>query len=439
MQAMHGSAGARHSRNRMIGCLIAVLALTALVAPSMASAAKVPPPSTTTYLALGDSLAFGYSQQLYNECESKGDPAACFENGYANDYLKITKGTAGTTGVARLINNGCPGETTESFIGKNLQPYLDGALKGQREKEEAESGQPSPHVSGEAPCAYQEGWNAFHKNGTGGPLHHPYVGKSQLESTLEVLKASSLEGKPVEKITLNIGANDELHFLGGCEKQAEKEVGENAAKGKYNNQVGEEIGKGEFTAEEGAGTEPADKERGEKDAKKDGETKAKECIAKGANGLFAQIAKNTQAILLAIRHGESFGSINYTGRIVYQGGYNPFGEVFAGQGELKPGTNELAGVENIVQNKVAHAFAACVSDPQLTFNPRKSPKEAELLDKWTNMDNFTKFEGKANGPDIHPTPLGYKKLAALLKKEEAKEFAAEVARAEKGAPTGECI
>lgn len=416
MQAMHGSAGARHSRNRMIGCLIAVLALTALVAPSMASAAKVTPPVTSKYLALGDSLAFGYSQQLYNECESKGDPAACFENGYANDYLKITKGTA--NGV-ELVNNGCPGETTASMIGKNLQPFLDGALTPSREAEEAATGHPSPHVTGEAPCAYQEGWNAFHKNGTGGPLHHPYVGKSQLESALEVLGVSAAEGKPVEKITLNIGANDELHFLAGCEAKAKAEVEKSAAEGKYAKQVGEEIAKGEYVPS----AEETPTQRGEKDAAKDGEVKAKECIAAGANGLFAQIAKNTQAIYLALRHGKSFGSVDYNGRIVYQGGYNPFGEIIAGQGELKPGTNELAGVENLIQNKVAHAFGACVSDPQLTFNPRNK-NEPIRLDKWTNMVNTTEFEGKKNGPDIHPTPLGYKKLAALLKGEEAKEVAA---------------
>jgi hypothetical protein len=420
MQAMHGSAGARHSRNRMIGCLIALFALTALVAPSMASAAKVTPPVTSKYLALGDSLAFGYSQQLYNECKSKGDPAACFENGYPNDYLKITKGTA--NGV-ELVNNGCPGETTASFIGKNLQPYLDGALTPQREKENEEKAAKkeegeSPHVTGASPCGYQEAWNAFHKNGTGGPLHHPYVGKSQLESALGVIGQSAAEGKPVSKITLDIGANDELQFIQGCEKKAGEEVGKSAAEGKYNKQVEEEIAKGEYVPSE---AEPPAL-RGKHDAEKDGQQKGEECVSKGANGLFAQIAKNTQAIYLALRHGSSFGSVDYNGRIVYQDGYNPYGDVF-GTGELKPGTNELAGVENLIQNKVAHAFGACTSDPQLTFNPRNK-NEPPRLQKWTNMANFTEFEGKKNGPDIHPTPLGYKKLASLLKNEEAKEVAA---------------
>jgi hypothetical protein len=33
------------------------------------------------------------------------------------------------------------------------------------------------------------------------------------------------------------------------------------------------------------------------------------------------------------------------------------------------------------------------------------------------MANFTESNGKKNGPDIHPTPVGYEKLAALMGKE----------------------
>jgi hypothetical protein len=412
MQAMHGSA--RPKRGRLIGCVLALVAVTALIAPTMASA-KVNPPTTSTYMAMGDSLAFGYSQQLFNECEKLGEPPTCFENGYVNDFYKSTKGLANGE---QLTNQGCPGETTESLIGEHLAAYANYALAESRKQEEEETGQPSPEVTGEAPCAYQE---VDHLT-----LHHPYPGESQLENTLKTIATDDNTGAPVRVITLNIGANDELHFLKACEKKAEEEVGKSASEGKYNKQVESEIGKGEFTAEEGAGTEPADKERGEKDAKKDGETKAKECISKGANALFAQIAKNTQGILVLIRDAGEFGiGFNYNGPIDYQGGYNPYGEVFAGQGELLPGTNELAGVENLIQHKVVNAFAACFSDPQLKFNPRNK-QEPVRLDKWTNMANFTEYEGKKNGPDIHPTPTGYKKLAALLRSETKKEEAAEV-------------
>jgi hypothetical protein len=409
MQAMHGSA--RFKRGRLIGCVIALFVVTALVAPSMASA-RQQPPVTSTYLALGDSLAFGYSQQLFNECEKLGEPAACFENGYVNDFYKTTKGARNGE---QLTNDGCPGETTESMIGEHLAAYANYALAESRKQEEEETGQPSPEVTGEAPCAYQEVDHLA--------LHNPYPGESQLENTLKTIATDEALGKPVRVITLNIGANDELHYLAYCEKKAEEEVYVSAGEGKYNKQVEEEIYKGEFTAEEGAGTEPADKERGEKDAKKDGEQKGKECVSNGANALFAQIAKNTQGILVLIRHAGEFGiGVNYNGPIDYQGGYNPYGNVY-GSGEVVKGTNELAGVENLIQHKVVHAFGACFSDPQLKFNQRTS-KEPERLQKWTNMANFSEYEGKKNGPDIHPTPTGYKKLASLLKSETKKEEAA---------------
>ena len=59
MQAMNGflaSGGRRGSR--LVGCVIALLALAAMTLPSAASAMK--PKVRKTYVALGDSLAFGY-------------------------------------------------------------------------------------------------------------------------------------------------------------------------------------------------------------------------------------------------------------------------------------------------------------------------------------------------------------------------------------------
>ena len=90
MQATNGSP---RSRTRVIGCLMATaLVFSALVFASSASAAKI----NKTYLALGDSLAFGYSQQLYNEHEAEGDPATAFEHGYVNNYaVKLMDATRG--------------------------------------------------------------------------------------------------------------------------------------------------------------------------------------------------------------------------------------------------------------------------------------------------------------------------------------------------------
>ncbi|HMH46575.1 MAG TPA: hypothetical protein VK538_02565 [Solirubrobacteraceae bacterium] len=64
MQAMNGSAVSFRKRGRLIGCCMAlVLAFSALVFSASAGAATPPPP--TTYLALGDSLAFGYTQEKF--------------------------------------------------------------------------------------------------------------------------------------------------------------------------------------------------------------------------------------------------------------------------------------------------------------------------------------------------------------------------------------
>src|SRR5271165_4405024 len=80
MSATHGSARRLRSRSRLLGCaLVALIALSAV----MASSAGATPPIKETYMALGDSLAFGYSQQLFNEHIGTGEPASAFEHGYA--------------------------------------------------------------------------------------------------------------------------------------------------------------------------------------------------------------------------------------------------------------------------------------------------------------------------------------------------------------------
>lgn len=130
-----------------------------------------PPPS---YLALGDSLAFGYSQAKFNSLFPNENPAA-YDTGYVDDFAHLLR--IGHPNL-QVINDGCPGETTESFI------------KG--------------------PCEYQL---AF-------PLHHPYVGgptSSQLSDALTYLKANP----NTSAITLDIGAND---ALGVIERTCEKKV-----------------------------------------------------------------------------------------------------------------------------------------------------------------------------------------------------------------------
>jgi hypothetical protein len=372
MAAMNGS---RRFRVRIIGLVMMLTLGLAAVFASSSGATVLHP--TQYYLGMGDSLAFGYSQQAYNENEAAGDPATAlqFNHGYVNDYYSHLGPALNKVG---LVNDGCPGETSASLIGNGpLAVTLEGVIPG---------------TKGEAPCAYSSVWNAFHKNGLGGPLHHEYApAHSQLEDALTQIATDFALGKPVTHITFNIGANDELHTVKKCEAQAKTEVEE-------------KIGKGELAFEE-----PLDKETGEK--------LAFFCIQKEAPGLFEQIATNQSAALFAIRNAELFDGVpgsNYGGPIIMQGGYDPYGAVFTANVELLPGSNVLAAKLNGVEaTNVAPTFGACFANPQPYFNP-SGAKEPMRLKALTNMGNFTTFEGKANGPDIHPTKAGYARLKTIM-------------------------
>jgi lysophospholipase L1-like esterase len=133
-----------------------------------ASAPRTAAPAPT-YLALGDSLAFGYSQGKFDSLYPEENPAD-YDTGYVDDFAKVLKLFQPRL---QVVNDGCPGETTESFI------------KG--------------------PCAYQLEF----------PLHHPYSGgpdSSQLSDALAYLDAHP---GTVSPITLDIGANDALGLIEG--------------------------------------------------------------------------------------------------------------------------------------------------------------------------------------------------------------------------------
>jgi lysophospholipase L1-like esterase len=128
-----------------------------------------------SYLALGDSLAFGYSEAKFDELYPEENPAD-YDSGYVDDFAKLLK--IGDPNL-QVINDGCPGETTESFIN--------------------------------GPCEYQLEF----------PLHHPYVGgpsSSQLSDALAYLTAHP---GTVNPITLDIGANDALGVIETtCKREA---------------------------------------------------------------------------------------------------------------------------------------------------------------------------------------------------------------------------
>jgi lysophospholipase L1-like esterase len=125
-----------------------------------------------TYLALGDSLAFGYTQPVFSRLHVAGDPAAenpvAFDKGYVDDLGRLLQRYQ--PGV-EIINDGCPGETTESFI------------KG--------------------PCAY----------GLTYSLHHPYWGGTRTSQLTDALHYLKTHPGRVSPITLDIGANDALEVI----------------------------------------------------------------------------------------------------------------------------------------------------------------------------------------------------------------------------------
>lgn len=149
--------------------VVAIAALGALVFAPAAGATTI----GKTYLALGDSLAYGFHQAQF-EAEFPNINPASFNDGYVDDFgaaLKFFK-----PGLS-IINDGCPGETTETMInGSGIPGFCAGGP----------TGTPFPDV-----------W-----------LHHPYPTSSQLSDALAILAANH----NVSPITLDIGANDLLQF-----------------------------------------------------------------------------------------------------------------------------------------------------------------------------------------------------------------------------------
>ncbi len=159
------------ARARLLVCCVAgTAALGALTFAPAAGAASV----GSTYLALGDSLAYGYHQAQFLSEYPNINPAN-FNKGYVDDFAGVLKFV---NFKLNTINDGCPGETTDTFInGSGTPGYCAGGP----------TGTPFPEV-----------W-----------LHHSYTASSQLGDALAILKSTP----NVSPITLNIGSNDVLQFI----------------------------------------------------------------------------------------------------------------------------------------------------------------------------------------------------------------------------------
>lgn len=168
---------ASRSRRRGLGIIVALIALFA-VAPAVSQADVVyggpPTPNKGTYLALGDSLAFGYQAVKVQGCApaSCTNPDAVFNTGYVNDFQALF--SPAYPGV-KIVNLGCPGETSDTLI------------------------HATNNTTGCTTYPF-----AIHAN-------HP--NQTQLQAAVQVLRE---QGKKVNPVTLDIGANDVLALKNSC-------------------------------------------------------------------------------------------------------------------------------------------------------------------------------------------------------------------------------
>ena len=142
-------------------------------------------PPQRYYLALGDSLAFGFHEAQFNTEIFSGtyDPAS-FNDGYDSDLFHMFQPIAppGQTPLTE-VNYGCPGETTSSMVGGS-------------------SSLSSPFF----PCPFHYA--------LGLALHNDYpAGDSQLQAAVAFLQQHRGHVNPV---TLDIGPNDLLPLLSAC-------------------------------------------------------------------------------------------------------------------------------------------------------------------------------------------------------------------------------
>jgi len=167
-------------RVRSLCAILALFALIAVVPVASADPAstsptiKAPIPGKGTYLAMGDSLAFGYQSARVGACAATGcaSPDTQFNTGYVNVFAGLF---GASFPAVSTVNLGCPGETSATLInatntstGCTTYPF---------------------------------------------PLHSNHPGQTQLEAAVHVLQE---QGKNVSPVTLDIGANDVLALKSSC-------------------------------------------------------------------------------------------------------------------------------------------------------------------------------------------------------------------------------
>jgi len=368
---------------RLLGCVMAVALLASALLASSAGAMKTPL-KPTKYIALGDSLSFGYKAATLKanaeankaHCEAGVaaaekaetelayaekalcEPAASFEGGFVGYFAKKQSKPEKEAGnELQTVNLGCPGETSDGLIGHLL------------------GGTPEAEYN---PCAYH---NSLPNQGF--PLKVEYGhSTSQLEALLGQIAASKEEGgTPISAISLQIGSNDELHALGACEN------------GLYLEAHG-------FTSI----IECAAHEAGEEGFLYPG-------------GLIKHILTNIGTTIGVIREA------GYTGRIVLLGFYNPFGTLLEGSDKLVEVLN--SNLEGLIVGKSFGPNLSLtkpynvvnVSGP--LYKEGESSKEHAKLVKKESSKICKYTEMCKNGivlpsGDIHPTAKGYTAMGKQL-------------------------
>jgi hypothetical protein len=190
---MSATNGLLRSRSRLIGiCMVLMLVVMAVSASAASAKPKKP---AVGYVAIGDSLGFGYTQQKFEEYYPAENPAN-FEGGYVNVIAKKLAAKEKTAGFSVAIENfSCPGELTAGMLGHN--PALGGAAGAENN-----------------PCTWH---NVF-----GFPRHTEYGPVSQTEAMIGALTTPG--APPVHLITINMGANDELKIVSMCKEKSYDEA-----------------------------------------------------------------------------------------------------------------------------------------------------------------------------------------------------------------------
>jgi lysophospholipase L1-like esterase len=374
MSAMNGSAVPARARGRLVGfCMALALVLAAFVfAPVSANAQE---PTTTTYVALGDSISFGYTAERFNNHYPTESPSY-FEEGFTNGFAKdLGKGSELGKGV-RLVNDACPGETSNGLIGENTE------IGGKESTESYEEIEQKPEEKYNLWYGGYQGLGDWHPCKytfqSHLPLHNGgYLnGGKEVSQLEEALSSVASTKSPVKAITINIGSNDELAGITQCKDEVFYEY---ATKGK---------------SEYGPSPEVA----------------TVTCIEKASKEvLVPHIVANLDDII------EVLDGAGYKGPIILLGFYNPDSFVLGGSDALQTATNEA--VEAYVV--APHASNVTFANPFPVFNAGDTAvKEQKSICKYTEMCN-PNVQVKGGSPvgkdgDIHPTVAGYKELAKLV-------------------------